>query len=767
LKDALKNLIQITAIFLLVVLTCPKANAEPMEPILLDETAANLISQLHKRKPNKDLADDLLRIAAYYLFTYDEESKKYIDQSHSLSEKLSYKEGIIRSMCLQAGYLKLLRNDENGGNNLIEEALLLSRKSNNPKMEAYVYYYKGYCKSITDLDLALECFTKSRNLYKLLGDKVKEAFLIKCIANILFLQNKFSQSLEALFQALEHYKKAQYPNLHYTYDLIGSVYRAMGNYKEALHYSLLAIKSAERTKDTTDIGLFHLRVANLFKDMGRPEEAIEYYRLTLQKSRNIPKNYNLLRYAHSNVATMLIQTGKPEEALLYYKKIMAENPAARNTQEYSIDQQSLGDIYLSLKENDKAEKHYLEMLNHDNNDSHTQGFDLIAFLRLGNFYISEKRFSKAKEFIQKAETSAALKSKFNISNLYLQKFKVDSASHNYLAAIKHYQMYKTLNDSMFDEKKENQIASMHIQYQTEKKLQEIQTLTARNSEQQAILEKHLFEQNVFTAGALMLLLLLLLSINRYQIKRQANRQLQQQQEIIHKKNEILNGLLEEKEELLASKDKLIKEKECLVKEVHHRVKNNLQMISTLLYSQASYLKDKAALAAISESQQRIHAISLIHQKLYQSDNLQVVNMKSYIHELVDYLKESFNAEQKIEFNIKVDSIEMEILKAIPVGLILNEAITNSLKYAFDGEDQKIISIQLKHKKNNSISLTIKDNGKGIPADFNPLESDSLGINLMQGLSNQINADFSIKADNGTSIKLEFSQGTPESLQPLT
>src|SRR5690606_22707984 len=172
--------------------------------------------------------------------------------------------------------------------------------------------------------------------------------------------------------------------------------------------------------------------------------------------------------------------------------------------------------------------------------------------------------------------------------------------------------------------------------------QKIGILTAENREQKVILEKRVFERNVFTAGTIMLMLLLLISVNRYQIKQKANKQLKEQQDIINKNIEVLNNLLKEKEELLQIKDKLIVEKEWLIKEVHHRVKNNLQMISTLLYSQATYLKDKAVIAAINDSQQRIHAISLIHQKLYQSDSLLFVNMKSYIHELVDFLKETFD-----------------------------------------------------------------------------------------------------------------------------
>ena len=752
-----KLVIKFLSVFLLIILTCNKASAEPMELSPSKDDVNKIIAQINRSKPDKNLVNNLLIIARYYLYEDDKESEKYSTRALSLSKELSYNEGVIKSMCLQAAFLNNVKSDSISAIQMVDKAILLSRKQKLPEMEAYAYYTKAFWFKWINPSFSNNtekyCI-KSRNLYKRSNNKINEAYMLKCLADIHNDQKKPGQSLEELFEVVQLYKSAGHPSLHYTYHLIALIYNDLGNYEQALKYSLLAIKSAEKTNDFADITHFYFQAAHVYMALDQPKNALPYFSFILNKEDKVAKSFFIQRATASYIASILVKTGKPEEALNLYKKMMHEYPVKQGNLKYSTDELYLGNIYFSLKQYDKAEKLFLHMLEHNEKDSRADYFNLMCYLKLGNFYIAQGKFAKASKYIDKAVTQKSSKSILNNIDLNVQQFKVDSASGNYLSAIRHYQIYKSLNDSLFNEKKSKQVSNLNIQFETEKKQQKIGILTAKNKTQQAILEKRVFERNVFTAGAIMLLLLLLLSVNRYKIKQKSNRKLKEQQEIINKKNEMLNGLLEEKEGLLQSKDKLIAEKEWLIKEVHHRVKNNLQMIATLLYSQATYLKDTAAIAAINESQQRIYAISLIHQKLYQSHSLQLVNMKNYVNELVDYLKDSFDSAEEIDFNLDLDSFEMGITKAIPLGLILNEAITNSIKYAFSKDSKKIISICL-HHTNNRISLQIKDNGKGLPADFNTEESDSLGINLMQGLSNQINADFSMRSENGTIISMEF------------
>ncbi|AYL97585.1 sensor histidine kinase [Mucilaginibacter celer] len=198
---------------------------------------------------------------------------------------------------------------------------------------------------------------------------------------------------------------------------------------------------------------------------------------------------------------------------------------------------------------------------------------------------------------------------------------------------------------------------------------------------------------------------------------------------------------------------LLTGKEWLLKEVHHRVKNNLHTVICLLESQARYLENDA-LKAIESSQHRIFAMSLIHQKLYQSEDIKTIDMASYIPELTQSLQDSFETSGKIQFNIHVEKIELGLSQAIPLGLILNEAVTNSIKYAFPGEKKGNVFILMVEEK-GLIKLEIIDNGIGMPHDQCKKATDSLGLKLIKGLSEDIQADFSCEAEFGTKITITF------------
>jgi two-component sensor histidine kinase len=227
-----------------------------------------------------------------------------------------------------------------------------------------------------------------------------------------------------------------------------------------------------------------------------------------------------------------------------------------------------------------------------------------------------------------------------------------------------------------------------------------------------------------------------------------NEALEAQQFEIHQKNESLQGLVREK-------DHLLMEKEWLLKEIHHRVKNNFHIVASLLEIQSSYLKNKEALSAIKDSQHRIHSMSIIHQKLYQSETLSTIHMPEYIYELVEYLRESYSIRENIGFSLQIENIELNHASAITLGLILNEAITNAIKYAFGRTKNGKISISLSHISNSQLLLTIADNGRGLPIDFDSKIGASMGMELLHGLSDDLGGSLSIETNEGTRIKVIF------------
>jgi len=204
----------------------------------------------------------------------------------------------------------------------------------------------------------------------------------------------------------------------------------------------------------------------------------------------------------------------------------------------------------------------------------------------------------------------------------------------------------------------------------------------------------------------------------------------------------------------------LKEKEVLLKEIHHRVKNNLQIVSSLLKLQSKYIKDEVIMALFNESHNRIRSMALIHEKLYQSQNLVQINVYEYIPELVNNLFRSYNIyTSRISLKLEIDDIYLDIDTAIPCGLIINELISNCLKYAFQVSLNGEIAIKYQLLNNNYVLIEVTDNGIGLPENFSIENSASLGLKLVSNLTDQINGKLEVNSEvnQGTTFKIIFKK----------
>jgi two-component sensor histidine kinase len=202
--------------------------------------------------------------------------------------------------------------------------------------------------------------------------------------------------------------------------------------------------------------------------------------------------------------------------------------------------------------------------------------------------------------------------------------------------------------------------------------------------------------------------------------------------------------------------KLLNEKEILLKEVHHRVKNNLQVISSILNLQSSYVKDQQTLDILRESQNRIKAMSFIHESLYRSDDFSFVNFSSYINSLSSNLVQTYIIEHgNIKLELDLGDANLSLDQAIPCGLIINELVSNSIKYAFPSNKQGKIRIEL-IKEDNKIYLKVSDNGIGLPDNLDVENTDTLGLQLVYILISQLDGDIKVINKKGTTFLLNFT-----------
>lgn len=252
----------------------------------------------------------------------------------------------------------------------------------------------------------------------------------------------------------------------------------------------------------------------------------------------------------------------------------------------------------------------------------------------------------------------------------------------------------------------------------------------------------------FIALAALLVVLLVYWIIRSRTKQLAVDKIKLEQ-TVNERTMQLKQSLSEQSELLAEKD-------VLMKEIHHRVKNNLQVISGLLELQSKTLNDETAKEALREGRNRVRSIALIHQNLYQFENLSSIELKRFANDLCRQVESVFQKQNKVTMNIDVPVLYLDIDSAVPLGLIMNELLSNSFKYAFNNTDEGEIDLAIRNVAEGKYELKYSDNGPGLPTDFDLKNATTLGIQLINDLSRQIGGNVKYEYKNGASFIINFT-----------
>ena len=217
-------------------------------------------------------------------------------------------------------------------------------------------------------------------------------------------------------------------------------------------------------------------------------------------------------------------------------------------------------------------------------------------------------------------------------------------------------------------------------------------------------------------------------------------------------------LQKSQEEVLRSEEAIrssLREKETMLKEIHHRVKNNLQVIASLLRLQSRYLKDDASRAMFEESQNRVHSISLVHEKLYRAGDLARIDFNDYLLALTQGLTESWRgSDRRVKLKVNAPGVQLPVDTAIPCGLIVTELVTNALKHAFPNGAAGEIRVAAACEA-ECLTLTVQDDGQGLPQNVDFRRSGSLGLELVNSLVRQLSAQMKITASPGATFQIEF------------
>lgn len=200
----------------------------------------------------------------------------------------------------------------------------------------------------------------------------------------------------------------------------------------------------------------------------------------------------------------------------------------------------------------------------------------------------------------------------------------------------------------------------------------------------------------------------------------------------------------------------LREKEVLLSEIHHRVKNNLQVITSLIGLQVARAGDEASMELFNETYNRVLSMAMVHEKLYRKENYELINFREYIEDLIRHLANSYNIHRKnIDFRINMENIYLDINIAIPCALIINEIITNSLRHAFKTADDGVIDVAVFRDEFSRLNMTVSDNGAGIPRGIDISRPTSMGLELINILTRQLGGTLELQGVKGTSYIIQF------------
>ncbi|MDN3546749.1 tetratricopeptide repeat-containing sensor histidine kinase [Mucilaginibacter aquaedulcis] len=586
------------------------------------------------------------------------------------------------------------------------------------------------------------------NIYLHAGNEEDAAYSLRDVAEVNLHFNQADSALLRLLRILSIFQKLKKKVSLHTYSLISTAYYQKGDFRKSLDYENLALAAASN-KDQAYTIVAYERMATIYEKIGFYKNALNYYKKVFDDEHKM--GFPDVYYTAYQVVNMLLKLGRANEALAFLESI--EREWFQFPLLVEAIHASYGNVYAYLKKTQLAERYYLQMLR-DDKESQTELKKEIssvehltspeAYLLYARFLMGEHRYKEAKIYLLKCSSTNYSREISEIAEEQHLLFKADSALGNFKSSLTHFLKYRAIKDSVLSQQSLNQLTEIQVENQVSKKEESIKLLQSQAKTRDGEVQKVSLQRNFTIIGIIVSLVIAYLIYHSYRLKNRSNIDLKIKQLEINTKNQML-------EQLVADKD-------WLLKEVHHRVKNNLHMITSLLETQSSMLSNNAALDAIRESQDRIQAISLIHQRLYMAADIEMIEIRSYILELVQYFKYTYQTvQQNIRFTVNCVPSNFTVEQIVPLGLILNEAITNTIKYGFPEIIDAEISIDLSEVDGDLFRLEIADNGIGLPENFNADTAKSMGVSLMRGLSKQLRGTFQIFSDSGTKIFIVFKK----------
>ena len=581
------------------------------------------------------------------------------------------------------------------------EALVLKKKLPNQLKLAKVLNSIGYCyKKTGELSTALTYYNDELKIREHIGNK-------KYIAITLFIIGLTHENLGQLSNALEFFHKSlkiredinDQKGIASCFNFIASVYKNQGNPDTALKYYYKSLAIHETIKNVRGASIILNNIGVVYKNQEQYLKALSFYQKSLKLKEQL-KDDKGRAHVLNNIGTVYKEKGSLQKAIDYYQKSLVISTSLKDKKWRSVTLFNIGSIYLKQ-------------------GNTTEAYNAV-----------ENSLRIAQETGNPALTRDA-------SEILITVYE---KQRNWKKALELYHLHIKMRDSIRNEKTENEVLKQLAAYEMTKKQQElhekqqeITLLSSQNENQELRLNRNRILTALFSTAFGLVSILILLVFRGNKKKKVIYKLLKKQKEDITKKNE---------------------EKIALLKEVHHRMKNNLQMVNSLLKFQSREIEDEEIINMFKEAQNRVLSMSLLHEKMYNSKDLQHVGIKEHLTLLINDIVKSYAIGENIKLDITIDDIDIGMRTLVPIGLIVNEMITNTLKYAFKTEKGGVITVNMKQLDSKRYELIIGDDGEGYSLEK---KSEGLGTKLIQIFTKQLNGTMTKLNQSGTFYKLVFEK----------
>lgn len=558
------------------------------------------------------------------------------------------------------------------------------------------------------LDSVLKTIRSNPNDQKQLGQ------LLDITQQVMLTSN--SRAIILLNYGIAECKRTNNPELKVQFQsLLGYCFKNQGDFKNAVETLIDALQESDLQKSTDRSALIADNLASTFLELGKTTEAHYYYLIAIKNGQQ-NKNKRQLSITYTNFGYLKAELQEHDSALYYYKLALPQFEIANDSLRIADIFLNIGRSLISLKQANEAER-YLNKAEDIFNKFNDRDGESRALLNLADLYILNKNYDQALQSnIHALAIARELQSDFLIDYCYQGISECYQLLGDDKNALEYFKKHTTLSDSINSVAKHEQIIELEKKYQSNLKDKELL------EDKLALSKKEKERQLLFLIVIASAFIIALLVYLYYKLKN-------------------LNTRLQV----------LLEEKDFLMHEIHHRIKNNLQLLGSLMELQLRNASDEKVISSLKDSQSRITAIATLHAKLYNQDHIGKLQLDKYLSDLCMDISQMFGG-KKIELVMEMQPIELSVEKGIIIGLITNEIITNSLKHAFSSINHPVLKLKL-FKHHNEIELVIGDNGNGLPEVDNHPVKTTLGIKVIHSLSRQLGARVQTNNHHGLEYKI--------------